>query len=227
MSPEDLDAWDVTPQVCLARALDHVADTTRYSTTTRAPPRAPTSQLAPLQCAAELVSHLEMPADTPAPHAFVNDTLVNLYPPESRNNVASLRLIRAATRVVDTCPIKQLRDVVGALQEGLSVWLADYSWLVPRRNTRSTWVVNPCFLPLRWSDVARPGCFRLFLCTRQLWCACSCSPHRPTFSKFWARNIVSPAARTNYSRVPRLLGLDLYRRPCSEGWMAHARNNLP
>ena len=33
-------------------------------------------------------------------------------------------LIRVATRVVDTCPVKRLREVVGALQEGLCVWVA-------------------------------------------------------------------------------------------------------
>ena len=51
----------------------------------------------------------------------MNDTLVSTYPPEPRNKVASMWLICAATRVVDPCPAKRLREVVGALQEGLSV----------------------------------------------------------------------------------------------------------
>jgi hypothetical protein len=34
-------------------------------------------------------------------------------------------LIRPATRVVDTRPVEKLCGVLGALQEGLSVWIAD------------------------------------------------------------------------------------------------------
>ena len=34
-------------------------------------------------------------------------------------------LIRTATRVVDTCPVNKLCEVVGSLQEGLGVWIAD------------------------------------------------------------------------------------------------------
>jgi hypothetical protein len=34
-------------------------------------------------------------------------------------------LIRTATRIVDTCPVNKLCEVVGSLQEGLSVWIAD------------------------------------------------------------------------------------------------------
>jgi hypothetical protein len=34
-------------------------------------------------------------------------------------------LICVTTRVVDTCPAKRLHEVISALQEGLSVWVAD------------------------------------------------------------------------------------------------------
>ena len=34
-------------------------------------------------------------------------------------------LMRTVTRVVETCPTKMLRELLSALQEGLSVWIAD------------------------------------------------------------------------------------------------------
>ena len=34
-------------------------------------------------------------------------------------------LIRTAMRVMDTRPVEKLCEVVGALQEGLSMWIAD------------------------------------------------------------------------------------------------------
>jgi len=55
----------------------------------------------------------------------MNDTLVSTYPPEPQNKVISMWLICTATRVIDTCPVKKLRKVIGTLQEGLGVWVAD------------------------------------------------------------------------------------------------------
>jgi hypothetical protein len=72
-----------------------------------------------------LLSHLDVPSNAPALLGFVNDMLVSTYPPKPQNNVASMWLIRAAMRVVDTCPVKRLCEVVGSLQNGLSVWVMD------------------------------------------------------------------------------------------------------
>lgn len=127
MSREDLDAWDATLQVCLTRVLDDGGETTRvldHLAGTIASTHIPTGASA-TRAAELLLSHLESPPDAPALLGFVNDTLVSTYPPEPQNKVASMWLIRAATRVVDTCPVKKLREVVGALQEGFSVWVAD------------------------------------------------------------------------------------------------------
>ncbi|KAH9999591.1 hypothetical protein BJV74DRAFT_158676 [Russula compacta] len=128
MSTEDLDAWDATLQVCLARVLDDGADTTRvldHLAGTIASTHIPTGASA-TRAAELLLSHLETPpSDAPALLGFANDTLVSTYPPEPQNKVASMWLIRTATRVVDACPVRKLREVVGALQEGLSVWVAD------------------------------------------------------------------------------------------------------
>jgi len=86
-----------------------------------------------------LLGHLDAPSDTPVLLGFVNDTLVSTYPPEPRNNVVSMWLICAAMRVVDTCPVKRLCEVVGSLQDGLSVWVADQHQVLTRK--RSMWVV--------------------------------------------------------------------------------------
>jgi hypothetical protein len=127
MSTEDLDTWDATLQVCLARVLDDGGDATRlldHLAGTIASTHIPTGGSA-TRAAELMLSHLEMPPNAPALLGFVNDTLVSTYPPEPQNKVPSVWLIRAATRVVDTCPVKKVREVVGALQEGLSVWVAD------------------------------------------------------------------------------------------------------
>jgi hypothetical protein len=81
-----------------------------------------------------LLSYLDAPSDTPALLGFVNDTLVSTYPPEPQNNVASMWLIRAAMRVVDTCPVKRLCEVVGSLQDGLSVWVADQHQVLTHKH---------------------------------------------------------------------------------------------
>jgi len=127
MSTEDLDSWDATLQVCLARVLDDGGDATRvlnHLAGTISSTHIPTSASA-TRAAELMLSHLDIPPDAPALLGFVNDTLVSTYPPEPRNKVASMWLIRAATRVVDTCSVKKLREVVSTLQEGLGVWVAD------------------------------------------------------------------------------------------------------
>ena len=127
MSSEDLDAWDATLQICLARVHDDGADAARvldHLAGTIASTHIPTDASA-TRAAELLLSHLETPSDAPALLGFVNDTFVSTYPPEPRNTVTSMWLIRAATRVVDTCPVDKLCEVMAALQEGLSVWIAD------------------------------------------------------------------------------------------------------
>ncbi len=127
MSSEDLDAWDATLQLCIARVLDDGADAARmlaHLAGTIASTHIPTGASA-TRAAELMLSHLETPPDAPALLAFANDTLVSTYPPEPQNKVASMWLIRTATRVVDSCPVNKLCEVLGALQEGLAVWIAD------------------------------------------------------------------------------------------------------
>ena len=72
-----------------------------------------------------LLSHLDAPSDTPVLLGFMNDTLMSTYPPKPQNKVTSMWLMCAAMRVMDTCPVKRLCKVIGSLQDGLSVWVAD------------------------------------------------------------------------------------------------------
>ena len=127
MSSEDLDAWDVTLQVCLAHVLNDSGEATRvldHHMGTIVSMHIPTGASA--MCMAELLlSYLDSPPDTLALLGFVNDMLMSMYPPEPQNKVASMWLIHAAMRVMDMCPVKKLCEVVTALQEGLSDWVMD------------------------------------------------------------------------------------------------------
>lgn len=163
MTAEDLDAWDATLQVCLARVHDDGADAARvldHLAGTIASTHIPTGASA-TRAAELLLSHLETPSDAPALLGFVNDTFVSTYPPEPRNKVTSMWLIRAVTRVVDTCPINKLCEVVGALQEGLSVWIADQHRVFTAEEyafdvSGFTLFSLPCPLDLRLGISGRP-----------------------------------------------------------------------
>jgi hypothetical protein len=127
MSTEDLDAWDAMLQFCLGRVLDEGADPARvldHVAGTIASTHIPTDASA-MRAADLLLGHLETPSEAPALLEFVNDTLVSTYPPEPRNKVVSMWLMRTVTRAVETCPARVLRDLLGALHEGLGVWIAD------------------------------------------------------------------------------------------------------
>jgi hypothetical protein len=134
MSTEDLDAWDATLQSCLEYVLDEGADVTRvldHVAGTIASTHIPTGASA-TRAADILLGHLEASLSS-HPHdaalalllAFVNDTLVSTYPPEPQDKVVSMWLLRTVKKIVGTLPPRMLREVVGALQEGLGVWVAD------------------------------------------------------------------------------------------------------
>ena len=72
-----------------------------------------------------MLSHPNIPPNTPMLLRFVNNILISMYLPKPQNKVTSLWLIYTAMRVVDMCPIKKPHKVVGTLQKGLSVWVID------------------------------------------------------------------------------------------------------
>jgi hypothetical protein len=74
------------------------------------------------------MSHLEMPDTRQTPNAlldFVNDVLRSCYPPEPRNKVTSMWMIRSLTQVIDMCPTEMMRDLLEKVQEGVSIWISD------------------------------------------------------------------------------------------------------
>lgn len=181
MSTEDLDAWDAMLQLCLGRVLDEGADPARvldHVAGTIASTHIPTGASA-MRAADLLLSHLETPSEAPALLEFVNDTLVSTYPPEPRNKVVSMWLMRTVTRVVETCPTRMLRELLCALQEGLSVWVADQY----RVFTAEEYVFDVSVLAPHLRMFNLTATRRSFLCIRLWQCACNRSVHRSMFSK--------------------------------------------
>lgn len=235
MGSEDLDAWDATLQVCLARVLDDGADAARvldHLAGTIASTHIPTGASA-TRAAELMLIHLETPPDAPALLGFANDTLVSTYPPEPQDKVVSMWLIRTATRVVDTCPVNKLCEVVGSLQEGLSVWIADqYRVFSEEEYAFDVRGFVLFFLFFFRLILYGPGILdRPFV---------SDGLDMPTVTRLIDR--CSQGARAAFggrfyrSRgqttsccgcLPGLLGLDFCQRLCTEGWLAFDGDNLP
>jgi hypothetical protein len=104
--------------------LDHVAEAISRDC-------CPTSTSS-VQVADLLISHIEMTDARHIPGSvsdFVNEVLRSSYPPEPRNKIMSLWMIRSLTRLIDTCPVAILQSLLEYVQEGLSIWVSD-EWQV-------------------------------------------------------------------------------------------------
>jgi hypothetical protein len=113
MSNKDPDSWDTMIQVSLMCVLDNGGDTTcvlDHLAGTISSMHIPTGASA-THAAELMLSYLNVPPDVPTLLGFMNHMLVSTYLPELQNKVASQWLIRAATRVVDTYPVKKPCDV--------------------------------------------------------------------------------------------------------------------
>ncbi|KAI0322414.1 hypothetical protein OF83DRAFT_803492 [Amylostereum chailletii] len=130
MSNDDLEAWETTLQFCIDKALDDGVDTARvldHVAGLISSTHIPTS-ISSTRVADVLLSHLDIndAADTPAVLLeYVNDTLVSTYPPDLRNKVISMWLVRSITRLVDQCPLSMLQSVLRIVQEGIATWIED------------------------------------------------------------------------------------------------------
>lgn len=130
LSNEDFEAWEAFLRRSMDKALDfgidsiavldHVADSIARD-------HSPT-----VACAARaadlLMFHLDMPDARQLPDAvlaFVNETLLSSYPPEPRNRMTAMWMLRSLTRVVDTCPAELALGLLEAVQEGVCAWVAD------------------------------------------------------------------------------------------------------
>ena len=100
--------------------LDHVAEAVSHDC---CPAFASSTRVAD-----SLLSHLEISDARQVPDAlfaFVGDVLVATYPPETRNKITSMWMIRSLTRVFDACPAELRLNLLGVVQDGLCVWIGD------------------------------------------------------------------------------------------------------
>jgi hypothetical protein len=130
MSGEDLDSWESTLAFCIDRALDEGVEPVRVLDNaacllggTRTLPSGASTRVADV-----LLSHVDLTDVSELPVQlleFVNDTLVNTYPPEPAGKVVSTWLLRTLTRAIDSCPLSLLPSVLRVVSDGMATWIAD------------------------------------------------------------------------------------------------------
>ncbi|KAL6302847.1 hypothetical protein BKA93DRAFT_736024 [Sparassis latifolia] len=130
MSTEDLETWNTLLRTTMDNALDYGVDSvsvvdlvSSLISSNHAPTLASSTRVADL-----LLSHLEIGEARQIPFdmmEFINDTLISTYPPEPRNKVFCMWLLRSLTRVIDACPVELSLNLLETLQEGLVIWIAD------------------------------------------------------------------------------------------------------
>jgi hypothetical protein len=100
--------------------LDHLAETiSRHHT----PAFVTSTRVADL-----LLTHLEISEARQIPEylfGFVNDVFIATYPPEPRNKITSMWMIRTFTRVVDGCPGELCLGLLETMQDGMCTWVYD------------------------------------------------------------------------------------------------------
>ena len=127
---EDLDNWDVLLRKAIDAALDHGIDATSLVeqvagvvATNQSP-----STISAVRVAELLLSNIEVAEARQVPTEtieFANDTLNASYPPEPKDKVKCMWLIRALTRVIDMCPQNVCLPVLELLVDGISTWVTD------------------------------------------------------------------------------------------------------
>ncbi|KAG2342195.1 hypothetical protein BDR05DRAFT_964509 [Suillus weaverae] len=130
MANDEFETWDNFLQHAVNKALDYGIDAStvldrvaEIVSENPCPAYASSTRVADL-----LLTHLDMADARQLPSFifdFVNDTLQSTYPPEPRNKVTSIWMIRSLIRVVDACPAELRLNLLEALQEGISLWISD------------------------------------------------------------------------------------------------------
>ncbi|KAI0927050.1 hypothetical protein AcV5_007689 [Taiwanofungus camphoratus] len=130
MTNNDLEDWDAFLRIAMDKALDHGIDSVSVIdhvasaiSLNDTPTLSSSTRIADL-----LLSHLEICEARQIPSdvlEFVNNTLVSTYPPEPRNKVTSMWLMRSLTRIIDACPQELYLNLFDLIQEGLRIWIAD------------------------------------------------------------------------------------------------------
>ncbi|KAG1720483.1 hypothetical protein EDB19DRAFT_1917951 [Suillus lakei] len=130
MTNDEFETWDNFLQHAVNKALDYGVDASavldrvaEIVSENPCPAYASSTRVADL-----LLTHLDMADARQLPSFifdFVNDTLQSTYPPEPRNKVTSIWMIRSLIRVVDACPAELRLNLLETLQEGISLWISD------------------------------------------------------------------------------------------------------
>ncbi|TFY54884.1 hypothetical protein EVJ58_g8595 [Rhodofomes roseus] len=127
----DAEVWNAILRETMDRALDYGIDSVTVVdqvASTVSSHHSPTMSASATRIADLLLSNLDITDARDVPKDvldLVNDTLITTYPPEPRNKVVSLWLIRTLTRVIDACPIELSMNMFELLQEGLAHWISD------------------------------------------------------------------------------------------------------
>ncbi|KAH9936222.1 uncharacterized protein B0H18DRAFT_1206615 [Fomitopsis serialis] len=122
----DVDIWNVLLRETMDRALDYGIDSVTVVdqiASTVFSHRSPTPSASSTRIADLLLSNLDINDARDVPKDvldLVNDTLASTYPPEPRNKVISIWLIRTLTRVIDACPVELSMNMFELLQDGLA-----------------------------------------------------------------------------------------------------------
>ncbi|KAG2155943.1 uncharacterized protein EDB93DRAFT_1128917 [Suillus bovinus] len=124
MTNDEFETWDNFLQHAVNKALDYWHRCFHQIVSENpCPAYASSTRVADL-----LLTHLDMADARQLPSYifdFVNDTLQSTYPPEPRNKVTSIWMIRSLIRVVDACPAELRLNLLDTLQEGISLWISD------------------------------------------------------------------------------------------------------
>ena len=130
MANDEFEIWGNFLQHAINKALDYGVDASavldrvaEIVSENPCPAYASSTRVADL-----LLTHLDMTDVRQLPSYifdFVNDTLQSTYPPEPRNKVTSIWMVRSLIRVVDACPVELRLNLLETLQEGISLWISD------------------------------------------------------------------------------------------------------
>lgn len=127
---DDFEVWDEFLQYATNKALDYGVDSSvvldhvaTIVAQNRTPAFTDSARVADL-----LLTHLEVNDTRQIPGVlfdFVNDTLHSTYPPEPRNKITSIWLLRSLTRAIDACPTELALSLFDTIQDGVSLWISD------------------------------------------------------------------------------------------------------
>lgn len=130
MEGEDVDRWDAFLRRAIDAALDHGMDAASLvdQVAGAVAENLSPSAISAIRVADLLLSNVEVAEARQVPTEtieFANDTLNAAYPPEPRNKVMCMWLIRSLTRVIDACPQVLCLSLLELLVDGISTWVMD------------------------------------------------------------------------------------------------------